>query len=117
MQRENFGSTNLFFFGNGNFLTCWNMNNYHITYSNMFVNGIKYKMKSRAISLSLYGLTKGATNFPQFIRDDERSYHTTKPGNKGWKVGQSFWFLHLIKYIEEITIQYFDQLYPEKKKQ
>ena len=40
------------------------MNNYHITYCNMFENGLKYKTKSRAISLSMYGSTIGAASYP-----------------------------------------------------
>ena len=86
--KKHFGLTNLFNFGNGNFLTYWDMNIYHETYSNMFQNGLKYKTKSRTISLSMYGSTIGATRYPQFIKDDEykilpRPYHTSKPGNKG----------------------------------
>ena len=59
--------------------------------NNMFQNGLKYKTKSRMISLLMYGSTIGATRYPQFIKDDKynilpRSYHTSKPGNKGWKL-------------------------------
>ena len=48
----------------------------------------------------MYGSTIGATRYPQFIKDDEykilpRPYHTSKPGNKGWKLVQSCWFLDL----------------------
>ena len=74
------------------------------------------------MSLSMYGSTIGATRYPQFIKDDEwkifpRPYHTSKPRNKGWKLVQLFWFLDLLKYIEGITFQYFNQIYPDKKKQ
>ena len=70
------------------------MNIYHVTYNNMFQNGLKYNTKSRTISLSMYGLTIGATKYPQFIKDDEykillRRYYTSKPGNKEWKSVQS----------------------------
>ena len=47
------------------------MNIYHITYNNMFQKGLKYKTKSRTIALLMYGSTKGATRYPQFIKDDE----------------------------------------------
>ena len=72
-------------------LTYWDMNIYHITYNNLFQNGLKNKTKSRTISLSMYGSTTGATRYPQFIKDDEykispRPYPTLKPGNKGWKL-------------------------------
>ena len=70
-HREYFGLTNLISFGNGNFLTYCNTNNYHTTYSNIFQNRLKYKAKSCKISLSLYGSTKGATRYPPFIKDDE----------------------------------------------
>lgn len=87
----------------------------------MFQNGLRYKTKSRTISLSMYGSTIGATRYPQFIKDDEykilpRPYHTSKPGNKGWKLVQSCWFLDLIKHIEGITFQYFNDIYPDIKK-
>ena len=88
-HKEYFGLTNLFYFGNGNFLTHWNMNNYHKTYSNMFQNGLKYKTKKCMILLSLYCSTIGATRYSQFIKNDEykilpRPYHTSKPGNNWW---------------------------------
>ena len=110
--KEHFGFTNLFSLGNGNFLIFWNMNNYHITYSNTFENGLEYKTKSCTIYLSLYGSTIGATRYPQFIKDDEYKillslYHTSKPGNKGWKLVKSFWFLDSINHIDGITFQYF----------
>ena len=49
----------------------------------MFQNGLKYKTKSRTISLLMYGLTIGATRYPQFIIDDgykilPRPYYTSK---------------------------------------
>ena len=47
------------------------MNNYHVTYGNIFENGLEYKTKSRTISLSLYGSIIGATRYPHFIKDDE----------------------------------------------
>ena len=61
---------------------------YHVTYKNMFQNGVKYKTKSCTISLSMCGSTIGASRCPQFIKGDEykilpRLYHTSKPGNKG----------------------------------
>ena len=98
------------------------MENYHKTYNNMYQYGLKYKTKSRTISLSMYGSTIGATRYPQFIKDDEykilpRPYHTSKPGNKGWKLIQTFEILNLIKHIEAITFQYFNQIYPDRKKQ
>ena len=82
------------------------MNNYHITCNNIFENGLKYKTKSCIISLSMYGSTIGATRYPQLVKDDEykilpRPYHTSKPGNKGWKFLQSFWFIDLMKYMKE----------------
>ena len=89
----------------------------------MFENGLKYKTKSWTISLQLYGSTIGTTGYPQYIKDDEYKilpwpYHISKPGNKGeGKLVQSFWFLDLIKHIEQITFQYFHQIYPYKKKQ
>ena len=57
----------------------------------MFQNGLKYKTKSRMISLLMYGSTIGETRYPKFIKDDEyeilpRPYHTSKPGNKLWKL-------------------------------
>ena len=87
----------------------------------MFQNGLKYKSKSPIISLLMYGSTIGPTQYPQFIKDGEynilpRPYHTSKPGNKGWKLVQSCWLLNLIKHIEGITFQYFNQIYPDKKK-
>ena len=56
------------------------MNNYHITYNNILQNGLKYKIKSRKISLLMYASIIGATRYPQFIKDDE---YTSKSGNKG----------------------------------
>ena len=93
--KEYFGLTNLFHFGNGKFLAYWDMNIYHVTYNHMLQNGLKYKTKSRTISLLMCGSTIGAPRYPQFIKDDEykilpRPYHTSKPGNKGWKLVQSF---------------------------
>ena len=41
-NREYFGLTYLFSFGNGNFLAYWNINNNHITHNNMFENGLNY---------------------------------------------------------------------------
>ena len=43
-HKEYFGLTNLFYFENENFLTYWDMNNYHIIYNNMFQNGLKKKV-------------------------------------------------------------------------
>ena len=88
----------------------------------MFQNGLKYKTKRCTMLLSMYGSTIGVTRYPQLIKDDEneilpRPYHTSKPGNMGWKLVQSCWFLDLIKNIEGITFQYFNQKYPGKKKQ
>ena len=64
------------------------MNNYLITYNNVFQNGQKYKTKSCMISLLLYDSTIPATRYLQFIKDDEykilpRLNCTSKPGNKG----------------------------------
>ena len=42
--KEYFGLTNSLYFGNGNFLTYWDMNIYHIKYNNMFQNGLQYKV-------------------------------------------------------------------------
>ena len=42
-DNEYFGLTNLFSFGNKIFLTYWNMNNYYITYSNMFEKELNLK--------------------------------------------------------------------------
>ena len=119
--KEYFGLTNLFHVRNRSFLNYWCKTNYQMTYNNMYQNGLKYKTKSRTISLSMYGSTIGVTRYPLFIKDDEykilpRPYHTSKPGNKGWKLVQSFWVLDLIKHIEAITFQYFNQIYPDKKK-
>ena len=88
----------------------------------MYQNGLKYKTQRRTILFSMYGSTIGATRYPQFIKDDEykilpRPYHTSKPGNKGWNLDQSCWFLDLIQHIERITFQYFNLIYPIKKKQ
>ena len=33
------------------------------------------------------------------------------------EISPFFWFLNLIKHIEGITFQYFNQIYPDKKKQ
>ena len=57
----------------------------------MFQNELKYKTKSRRISLSMYGSTIGAIRYPHFIKDDEykilpRLYYTSKSGDKGWKL-------------------------------
>ena len=98
------------------------MNNYHIKYNNMFQNRLKYKTKSGKISLSFYGSILDATRYPQLIKDDQykilpRLYHTSKSRNNEWKLVQLFWFLIFTKYIEGITFQYFNQVYPDKKKQ
>ena len=124
--KEHFTLINLFHFGNGNFLTDWNMDNFHITYNDMFQNGLKHKTKSRTTSLSMYGSIIGATRYPQFIKDDKDKilqwpYHTSKPGNKEWKLVQSFRFFDLIKlkfwFLDFIKhIQLFNQIYSDNKK-
>ena len=78
--KEYFGLTNLFFWK----CKCSYMNIHHVTYNNMFQNGLKYIRKSCTITLLMYGSTIGATIYPQFIEDDEykilpRPYHTSKP--------------------------------------
>ena len=70
----------------------------------------------------MYGSTITVTRYPQFIKDDEYKilpwpYHISKPGNKGWILVQSCWFVDLIKHIEGISFQYFNPIYPDKKKQ
>ena len=86
----------------------------------MFQNGLKYKTKSRTISLLMYGSTIGATRYPQFIKGDEYKilpwpYQTPKSGKQGWKLVQSYWFLDLIQHIEGIIFQYFNEIHPDKK--
>ena len=88
----------------------------------MFQNGLKYKTKTCAISQSLYASIIDTTRYPQFIKHDEYKmlptlYHTPKPGNKGCKLVQSFWFLTSINHTEGMTFQCFNQIYPDKKKQ
>ena len=97
------------------------MKNYKRTYKFLFNNGLKYETKSQTISLSLYGSTIGATRYPQFIIHNQyrilpRPYPPSKPGNKGWKVLQLNWFVEFVRSIEQITIQYFETMYPDKKR-
>ena len=69
--KEYFGLTNLFYFGIGDYLTYWDRNNYHVTYNDMFQNGLKYKTKNCTISSSMYCTTISETRYPHFIKDDE----------------------------------------------
>ena len=97
------------------------MKNYKRTYKFLFNNGLKYETKSQTISLSLYGSTIGATRYPQFIINNQykilpRPYPPSEPGNKGWKVLQLNWFVEFVRSIEQITIQYFETMYPDKKR-
>ena len=42
-----------------------------------------------------------------------RLYPPCKPGNKGWKVSQLNWFVEFVRIIEQITIKYFETIYPK----
>ena len=70
--------------------------------------------------MSLYGSTIGVTTHPQFIINNQykkllRPYPPYKPGNKGWRVSQLNWFVAFVRSIEQITIKYFETIYPDKK--
>ena len=71
--------------------------------------------------MSPYGLIIGATRYPQFIINKQykilsRPYPPCKPGNIGWKVLQLNWFVEFVRRIEQITIKYFETIYPDNKK-
>ena len=95
------------------------MKNYKPTYNFLFKYGLKFRNNSWTISLSLYGSTIGVMRFPQFIINNQyktlpRPYSPYKTGNKGWRVLQFFEF---VRSLEQITIEYFETIYPNRKNQ
>ena len=96
------------------------MKNCKKTYNFLFKNGLKYKTKSWTISLSLYGSIIGATRYTQHIINNQykilpRPYPPCKPGKKGWRELQLNCFVECVRSIEQITIKYFETIYPDKK--
>ena len=98
------------------------MKNYKKTYNFLFKNRLKYKTNSRTILLSLYGSTIGAMRYPQLIINNQyktlpRTYPPYKPGKKGWRALLLNWFVEFVRSIEQVTIKYFETIYPDKKNQ
>ena len=81
----------------------------------LFKYGFKYKTNSGTILLSLYGSTIGATIINNRYKILTRPYPPCKPGNKGWRVLQLNWLVEFVRGIEQITIKYFEIIYPNKK--
>ena len=70
----------------------------------------------------MYGSIIGQTRYPQFIKVDEYKIFTKalsyiKVCEQERKLVQLFCFLDPIQHIEAITFHYFNQIYPDKKKQ
>ena len=60
------------------------------------------------------------TRYPQFIIHKQyktlpQPYPPCKPEKKGWRVYQLNWFIEFVRSIEQITIKYFETIYPCKK--
>ena len=49
------------------------------------------------------------------VQDDIHSSPPCKPENKEWRVLQLNWFVEFVRSIEQITIKYFETIYPDKK--
>ena len=89
------------------------------TYKKLRLSGTYFKTKKRSISMSCYGSTITAAQFPKFIKNGvhhilPRPYESSKPGGDGYKLMHSSWFEALLKQIEEGVYYFLENIHPDK---